>query len=272
MQTKRLEYLAACGDERPLSEIDRRPMLEEFLDHLEDNPDLARAWNLTKSFSGSTHSTAFCDPLLHNGRAFLTNTGKANGFVQQYAAVNRLSFDKTERSQARHLKKALQLLTTLLPLLGPMARAELCVVTIMSVQPGGLPQAKLQRGPNSQNHATISDGFQVAKPQRSLMALLDFSKAFDRAWREGLLHVVSAKGLPIPFSRWLSNFLSNRPARVQPKFLRVTLNRLFTFGPHIQNISTKAAARCRLLASLNSKEWAWRKDHLKIKKLCSSAS
>ncbi len=32
------------------------------------------------------------------------------------------------------------------------------------------------------------------------MALLDFSKAFDRAWREGLLHVVSAKGLPIPFS------------------------------------------------------------------------
>ncbi len=63
-----------------------------------------------------------------------------------------------------------------------------------------------------------------------------------------LLHVVSAKGLPIPFFRWLSNFLSNRPARVQPKFLRVTLGRMLTFGPHIQNILTKAAARCRLLA------------------------
>ncbi len=42
---------------------------------------------------------------------FLTNTGKVNAFVQQYAAVNRLSFDKTERAQARHLKKALQLPT-----------------------------------------------------------------------------------------------------------------------------------------------------------------
>ncbi len=93
----------------------RRPMSEEFLDDLEDNPDPARAWNRIKSFSGSPHSSAFCEPLLHNGRTFLTNTVKANGFVQQYAAVNRLSFDKTERSQTRHLKKALQLPTTLLP-------------------------------------------------------------------------------------------------------------------------------------------------------------
>ncbi len=38
----------------------------------------------------------------------------------------------------------------------------------------------------------------------------------------------------------------------QPKFLGVTLNRLLTFGPHIQSISTKAAARCRLLVSLTS--------------------
>ncbi len=41
----------------------------------------------------------------------------------------------------------------------------------------------------------------------------------------------------------------------QPKFLRVTLDRLLTFGPHIQSTSTKAAARCRVLASLKSKEW-----------------
>ncbi len=39
-----------------------------------------------------------------------------------------------------------------------------------------------------------------------------------------------------------------------PKVLGVTLDRLLTFGPHIQNISTKAAARCRVLASLTSKE------------------
>ncbi len=47
-----------------------------------------------------------------------------------------------------------------------------------------------------------------------------------------------------------------------PKFLGVTLDRLLTFGPHIQSISTKAVARCRVLASLTSKEWGWRKDRL----------
>ncbi len=48
----------------------------------------------------------------------------------------------------------------------------------------------------------------------------------------------------------------------QPKFLGVTLDRLLTFGPHIQNILTKAAARCRVLASFISKAWGWRKDQL----------
>ncbi len=40
----------------------------------------------------------------------------------------------------------------------------------------------------------------------------------------------------------------------QPKFPRVTLDRLLTFGPHIQSTSTKAAARCVVFASLASKQ------------------
>ncbi len=47
-----------------------------------------------------------------------------------------------------------------------------------------------------------------------------------------------------------------------PKFPGVTLERLLTFGPHIQSISTNAAGRCRVLASFTSKEWGWRKDQL----------
>ncbi len=46
----------------------------------------------------------------------------------------------------------------------------------------------------------------------------------------------------------------------QPKFLGVTLDRLLTFGPHIQSISINADARCRVIASLTSKKWGWRKD------------
>ncbi len=42
----------------------------------------------------------------------------------------------------------------------------------------------------------------------------------------------------------------------------ITLDKLLTFGPHIQSISTKATARCRVLASLTLKELGWIKDKL----------
>ncbi len=98
---------------------------EELLVDLEGNPYPARAWNLSKSLSGSPHSTAFCELLIDNSRTFLTNTGKANAFVEQYAAVNRLSFVKTECSQARHLKRALHLPTAVESLCSPFTIREL---------------------------------------------------------------------------------------------------------------------------------------------------
>ncbi len=98
---------------------------------------------------GLPQSTAFCEPLIHNGRMFLINTGKANAFIRQHAAVNRLSFDKTMRTQAHHTKKALQLPTaaesccdiplTFLKALGPMAKSELLSIFNESFSKGGWP-------------------------------------------------------------------------------------------------------------------------------------
>ncbi len=51
-QSNRVEYLVACGEVRRLSEEARRTKWEEC--------------------------TAFNEPLIHNGRTFLTNTEKAN--------------------------------------------------------------------------------------------------------------------------------------------------------------------------------------------------
>ncbi len=84
----------------------RKTKWEEFLAEVEGNSYPARAWNIIKSLSGSPHSTAFSKPLIHNGPTFLTNTGKAKTFVQKYAAVNRLSFDKSERTRClyRHFR------------------------------------------------------------------------------------------------------------------------------------------------------------------------
>jgi hypothetical protein len=61
----------------------------------------------------------------------------------------------------------------------------------------------------------IEDGFQM-KPtsHRSVMVLLDFSKAYDTVWRQRLLLTMHQKGVPLPILRWLYGFLQNRQARV----------------------------------------------------------
>ncbi len=61
----------------------------------------------------------------------------------------------------------------------------------------------------------IEDGFQKKKCERSIMALLDFSKAFDQVWRQKLIHSLHEKGIPLKLLRWLNAFLSDRQARVR---------------------------------------------------------
>ncbi len=60
----------------------------------------------------------------------------------------------------------------------------------------------------------IEDGFQMKPTQRSVMVLLDFSKAYDTVWRQRLLLTMHQKGVPLQILRWLFGFLQNRQARV----------------------------------------------------------
>ena len=61
----------------------------------------------------------------------------------------------------------------------------------------------------------IEDGFQMPKMNRSVLVLLDYSKAFDTVWRERLLLSMADKGVPMPVIRWIHSFLQNRQARVR---------------------------------------------------------
>ena len=62
----------------------------------------------------------------------------------------------------------------------------------------------------------IEDGFQQkAKSQRSVLVLLDYSKAFDTVWRQKLLLSMADKGVPLRALKWIHGFLSNRQARVR---------------------------------------------------------
>ena len=62
---------------------------------------------------------------------------------------------------------------------------------------------------------SIEDSFQQLPMQRSVLALLDFSKAYDTVWRERLLTSMIDKAVPLPIVKWLASFLQNRLAKVR---------------------------------------------------------
>ena len=59
----------------------------------------------------------------------------------------------------------------------------------------------------------ITDGFR--DEEKSLMVLLDFSKAYDTIWRQRLLHTLLDRGVPENYVTWLYSFFENRQARVK---------------------------------------------------------
>ena len=51
--------------------------------------------------------------------------------------------------------------------------------------------------------------------QRSVLALIDFSKRYDTVWRETLLLHMLDTGIPSTFIRWIRSFFNDRRPRVQ---------------------------------------------------------
>ena len=59
----------------------------------------------------------------------------------------------------------------------------------------------------------ISDGFQAKPMRRTVMALLDYSKAYDRTWKERLLSKLHNFGTTRQMTLWIEAFLRTRPLR-----------------------------------------------------------
>ena len=60
----------------------------------------------------------------------------------------------------------------------------------------------------------ISDGFQKKPAQRTVLAMLDYSKAYDRVWQQELFHTLLDTGVPAQIIRWFRAFLKERTAQV----------------------------------------------------------
>ena len=81
-------------------------------------------------------------------------------------------------------------------------------------------QAGFHKGPSCEDQITqivqaIEDGFQQRLMQRSVLTLLDFSKAYDTVWREKLLLHMLNTGIPPTFIRWIRSFVTDHRGRVQ---------------------------------------------------------
>ena len=61
----------------------------------------------------------------------------------------------------------------------------------------------------------IEDGFQQCPMKRSVLTILDFSKAYDTVSREKLLLHMLDTGIPSPFIHWICSFLNDRRPCVQ---------------------------------------------------------
>ena len=81
-------------------------------------------------------------------------------------------------------------------------------------------QAGFRRGRSTEDQVIkliqrISDGFQQRpKPLRTVMVLLDYSKAYDRTWKEKLLSKIHDLGAPRQITKWIAAFLQTRTAEV----------------------------------------------------------
>ena len=61
----------------------------------------------------------------------------------------------------------------------------------------------------------VSDGFQTRPAKRCVLALLDYSKAYDTVWRNHLFQLMMEKGVSRTIVRWIRRFLCDRKAAVR---------------------------------------------------------
>ena len=101
----RENWLNACGE---VAEATKDAKAESWRDLLEDTTrSTDELWKIVKSLDGCPDTNSPNEALLHNGRRITSNKRKANVFMQFYASVSKLQFNKEDRDTNRELKQRL---------------------------------------------------------------------------------------------------------------------------------------------------------------------
>ena len=101
----RENWLNACGE---VAEATKDAKAESWRDLLEDTTrSTDELWKIVKSLDGCPDTNSPNEALLHNGRRITSNKRKANVFMQFYASVSKLQFNKEDCDTNRELKQRL---------------------------------------------------------------------------------------------------------------------------------------------------------------------
>ena len=117
----------------------------------------------------------------------------------------------------------------------------------------------------------------VATCRDKIQATRDAQEAVDvvSSWSKAMKLSLNATKSEVSFfsnnthddeAKWKPTILiDKKPIEFQPtpRLLGVVLDRQMTFSTHTTNVTTSAAAACRMLNALSHSEWGWRKEHLR---------
>jgi len=313
LKHRKEEWLQACKETNEAIRLAKADCWREVVEDAVNSEDEGKMWNFIKTLNGTPESNSPNEVLVVNGRKLTSNRKKADAFIQEYADVSKLTFDKDERVVNREAKRMLRKMATpndestrsfsmdelekairkmrvkgaagedeippsFLKALGPRAKVELLSIFNQSFDDASVPQmwrraiilpllkagkpagqiasfrpvsltscvvktmermvsdrlyeiaetrnmfsplqAGFRRGRSCEDQImkmvqAIEDGFQKKRMERSVLVMLDYSKAYDKVWRQKLLLSMEEKGVPMKFVRWIDAFLSNRLARVR---------------------------------------------------------
>ena len=105
---QRSEWIEACQHVRALTAEAKRKNWEEFVRTLEGHTQFIRAWGVIRSLSGKAPKPAERNRVLvHRGKEFRTDYGKADAFVNQYASVSRHTHSVANRNLERGVRQSL---------------------------------------------------------------------------------------------------------------------------------------------------------------------
>ena len=112
LKHRKEEWLQACKETNEAIRLAKADCWREVVEDAVNSEDEGKMWNFIKTLNGTPESNSPNEVLVVNGRKLTSNRKKADAFIQEYADVSKLTFNKDERVVNRKAKRMLRKMAT----------------------------------------------------------------------------------------------------------------------------------------------------------------